>query len=110
MEQQNTITEADVYDRLKQVIDPETQINIVDMGFIRQIRLTPDAPTKLWVRYTLTTPGCPLAGTIQARIRAVFSDIPGWEASESILTELTFDEPWSLEDMSPEARAELGFL
>ncbi len=107
-------TQEAIFAALSTVMDPETHINIVDMGFIRKVTLlsadtSQDGRDKIYVTYTLTTPGCPLAGTIQARIKESLHIFPGYDQENDIYTELTFDPPWTLGDMSEEARAELGF-
>ncbi len=91
------------------------------MGFIRDVRLLPpeeshDARRKIYIIYTLTTPGCPLAGMIQSSFRTALETAhqttPFWtpfDVSLDVYAELTFDPPWTLEDMSEEERAELGF-
>lgn len=107
-------TQELIRQKLSEVLDPETHLNIVDMGFIRQIKIlkpeeSRDNRAKIYIVYTLTTPGCPLAGTIQNSIKQKLGDFPDFDPENDIYTELTFDPPWSLEDMSEEARAELDF-
>lgn len=114
-EQTSTITEQ-VYARLRTVLDPETHINIVDMGFIYGVMvLTPGSPgePRLKITYTLTTPGCPLASTLQMMIWDCLADLPhigeDFEPQRHVVLDLTFDPPWTLGHLSDEARAELGF-
>lgn len=107
-----------IYDRLRTVIDPETKINIVDMGFIYDVQILdhdqsdPDSPF-IKIIYTLTTPGCPLASVLQRMIWESLSDLPinieNFDPQQHVLLELIFDPPWTLEHMSAEAKAELGF-
>ncbi len=113
-----SLTPERVAAQLRTVMDPETHINIVEMGFIRDIQVTPlENSWQVRVLYTLTTPGCPLAGRIQYDIQRVIAEIvpqeilqaKTFQPEKDIVTELTFDPPWSLQDMSEEARAELGF-
>lgn len=110
----SAITPELVLAQLRQVLDPETHVNIVDMGFIRDVRVIPpedsqDNRKKVSITYTLTTPGCPLAGTIQLSIKNALTHFSELDPDQDIYTELSFDPPWSLQDMSDEARAELGF-
>lgn len=104
------MTEALAYECLTKVIDPETRLNVVEMGLIREVRLSSQKDrTKLKILYTLTTPGCPLAGTFPTLMWNAFAGVEeGFEPERDIAIELTFDPPWSLNDLTPEARAELG--
>lgn len=114
------ITTEQIYERLNQVMDPETNLSLVAMGLIYDVKvLTPDQTQNghvmVQIRYTLTTPGCPLAGSFQYMIRSALADLANDDSAEAfdsntdISLELTFDPPWSLESMSESARAELGF-
>lgn len=120
---------ADVYDKLKTVIDPELGINIVELGLIYsveikdqrskaknqnlEIRRDPSAAgsstlLKVKIVMTLTTPGCPLSGVFDMMVREAVSSIPSVEP-EDIEIQLTFDPPWTMDMMSKEAKATLGF-
>ena len=112
------VTEDEVFARLRTIFDPETGVNIVDMGFIYGVQILPtvatdqtDSPFRLKITYTLTTPACPLASTIQDMIFSVFSDLEeqGFIPERDLALELSFDPPWTLDHMSEEAKAELGF-
>lgn len=114
------ITQTDIYQRLQTVIDPETNLSIVAMGLIYDVKLISPQKTEsghlmIKIRYTLTTPGCPLAGSFQYMIREALADLkndfPGevFQPDQDIVLELTFDPPWNLDMMSAEVRAELGF-
>lgn len=109
------INEAQVYERLRTILDPETNINIVDMGFIYSVKILPkaDQPEQFMIHilYTLTTPGCPLAGTLQSMMFTAFADLgeQGFIPERDLVLELTFDPPWTMDNMSEEAKADLGF-
>jgi metal-sulfur cluster biosynthetic enzyme len=110
------IAVEDVYQRLSQVIDPETNLNIVDMGLIYDVKVVTGErdgreADQVMIRYTLTTPGCPLAGTLQMMIHQELADLASerFDPELDVLLELTFDPPWSLDHMSEEAKAEMGF-
>lgn len=99
------ITSEIVYECLRTVIDPETRLNVVDMGLIRSVSVEKN---KVTVIYTLTTPGCPLAGTFPVLIWDSLRNLePGFEPERDTTITLTFDPPWTIDAMSPEARAEL---
>lgn len=97
------ITKGSCLDALRQVIDPEIGINIVDVGLI--YRVAPSAQ-RIEVDFTLTSPGCPLAETIQEDICRNLREATG---VEDIVTNLVWTPPWNIDFMSEEARLELGY-
>ncbi|CAK0743078.1 Metal-sulfur cluster assembly factor [uncultured Gammaproteobacteria bacterium] len=97
------VIEQQVREALKQVIDPEVGINIVDLGLISQIDVGINSVT---VAMTMTTPTCPLGEilTDQALEALQVSLAAGTE----IEIGLTYDPPWTPERMSEAARKQLG--
>ncbi len=95
--------ENQVRAKLKLVLDPELGVSILDMGLIYEI-LTDQTGTCV-ITMTLTTAGCPLFGQIQKEIEDRLLEIP--EINE-VKIDLVFDPPWTLDKMTPEAKAELG--
>lgn len=55
-----------VLDVLREVIDPEIGVSLVDLGLIHDVRITDD---RVEVEMELTTPACPLAGYLVAQVR-----------------------------------------
>lgn len=96
------VDEKQVEEQLKEVIDPELEINIVDLGLIYEVDVDQG---EVYVLMTLTTPGCPLHGVFDELVKRELRKI---EDIESIEVELTFEPRWSPEKMSDEARDELG--
>jgi len=86
---------------LKQVIDPEIGLNIVDLGLIYDLTI---AENRAYVEFTLTTMGCPLAGPITNDIYKALEPM----GLDDIKVELTFEPPWSPELISPEGKKRLG--
>lgn len=108
------LTQENVYRCLSRVIDPELDIDIVSMGLIYDVTIapiqTPDGKRqKVHVLMTLTTPGCPLVGVLKEMVHAELSELEGIDVSKDVDVELTFDPPWMIDMMTPEARAELGY-
>lgn len=99
------VSEEDVREQLKEVIDPELDINIVDLGLIYEIDV--DEEDNIDILMTLTTPGCPLHGVFDEMVRQEVGKIDG---VGDIDVELTFEPRWSPEEMSDEARDELGHI
>ncbi|MFQ3275255.1 MAG: metal-sulfur cluster biosynthetic enzyme [Candidatus Nanohaloarchaea archaeon] len=97
------VTEKQVREQLKEVIDPELDINIVDLGLIYEIDV--DEENNVDILMTLTTPGCPLHGVFDELVKREVGKLDG---VENIEVELTFEPRWTPEEMSDEARDELG--
>lgn len=100
-------TEDDVREALKDVIDPELGINIVDLGLLYDITINDDGTVD--VLMTLTSPGCPLHEVFRDQVKEKTAQLDEF-SEDDVDVELTFDPPWSQEKMTDEARAELGFI
>jgi metal-sulfur cluster biosynthetic enzyme len=101
------VSEKQVWQRLKQVLDPELGINLVDLGLIYKVKVTESGKVKIVM--TLTSPGCPLVGLFEDLIKEKLKKLPGFDAEKSLDVKLTFDPPWTPDKMSEEVGAELGF-
>lgn len=97
------IKKALVMNKLTEVLDPELNISIVDLGLVYNVDV---AKNKVTIQMTLTTLGCPLFALIEREIQDKLKE-HGIEAKD-IQINLTFDPPWSMEKMSPRAKAMLG--
>lgn len=100
------VTEEKVREQLKEVMDPELNINIVDLGLIYEIEVRED---DVFILMTLTTPGCPLHGVFDEMVKREAGNLEGLEEHE-VEVELTFEPRWSPDEMSEDARGELGHL
>jgi metal-sulfur cluster biosynthetic enzyme len=96
------VAEEDVLGRLEEVIDPELNVNIVDLGLIREVEVEDG---RVEILMTLTTPGCPLHGVFD---ELVTREVQKLDNVEEVEVELTFEPRWSPDEMSDEARDELG--
>lgn len=96
--------EDQVLESLKNVIDPELGINIVDLGLVYEVSV--DDGT-LRVEYTLTTMGCPIGPLIESQMRQTIEGIEGVDDFEA---EMVFSPPWTPDKMSEEAKAALGMI
>lgn len=90
-------------DLLQQVIDPEIGIDIVNLGLLRSVQVNAG---KAEVRFTVTTPACPLSSYIENEIRGCLWQLPGITEIE---VECVYEPAWTPEDMSESARAALGW-
>ena len=92
-----------VREKLKEVIDPELGLTLMELGLIYDVEIE-DGTVK--VTYTLTSPGCPLAPVIDGQIQNVLMEIPG--VSE-VVPQLTFSPPWDPGTMaSDDVKMQLG--
>jgi metal-sulfur cluster biosynthetic enzyme len=98
------ISESQITNALKTVIDPELGYNIVDLGLIYKIDI---ADSSVRITMTLTTPGCPLAPFFASQVKEVISTAANLQP-EDIDINLVFDPPWSPEAIHPDIRLELG--
>ncbi len=101
------VKEQRVREQLKEVMDPELDINIVDLGLIYEVDV--DDEGRVDILMTLTTPGCPLHGVFDEMVKREVGNIEEVDERD-IDVELTFEPRWSPEDMSDEAQDELGHL
>ncbi|MEJ8755616.1 metal-sulfur cluster assembly factor [Pontibacter sp. H259] len=91
----------EVYETLKYIIDPEVGINIVDLGLIYQVSLEGEL---LEVELTLTTPGCPMSGTIvNATEQILLKRFPNLD----VKVNLVWSPPWSTEMITEEGMRQL---
>ncbi|MCL6445327.1 MAG: metal-sulfur cluster assembly factor [Alicyclobacillus sp.] len=100
------VTEELVRGVLSDVLDPEIQIDIVNLGMIYGIDIL-DEGKKVVVTMTLTTMGCPAYDSIHQEIIDKIKALPGVETVE---VNLTFDPPWDKEMMSEEAKMVFRYL
>lgn len=96
--------ESGLLEALKQVVDPELMINIVDLGLIYNVSLEGH---KVDVDMTLTSPACPAGPQIMQQSKMALEKLPGI-ASANI--KLVMTPPWSPDRMTDDARDQLGIF
>ena len=89
---------------LKNVVDPELGINIVDLGLVYELDIQGNS---VHITYTLTTMGCPIGPLIEAEMKQFLSGVQGIDQVEA---EMVLRPPWTPEMMSDEAKAALGYF
>ena len=89
---------------LKTIYDPEIPVNIYDLGLIYNVEINGGHAL---VTMTLTTPHCPVAESMPGEVELRVGAVPGIGDAE---VNLVWDPPWSPQNMSDEARLELGML
>jgi len=90
---------------LKSVYDPEIPVDIYELGLIYEVTVYP--VNNLFVKMTLTSPACPVAGSLPSEVETKLAGIKG---VNNVDLELTFEPPWDMSKMSEEARLELGLM
>ncbi len=107
----NELCEDKVREQLKQVIDPELFVNIVDLGLIYLVDLAPNAEdaakTDVKVEMTMTSPMCPAGPQLVGNSRQVIESMEGVGAVE---IKVVMDPPWTQDMMSEDARDQLGIF
>lgn len=99
----DVLNETAVLEALRQVIDPEIGINIVDLGLVYGVRILPD---EIEIELTMTTPACPLGDLIMDDVRRTLKQgAPG----RRINIRLVWTPIWGPERMSDAAKAKLGW-
>lgn len=88
---------------LREVIDPELGVNVVDLGLVYDVTVGGGVAR---VRMTLTTPGCPLGGYLDDAVRSCLWDAPG---VDDVDVQIVWDPPWRPEMMSDAAKKQLGW-
>lgn len=96
------ITEEQIYNTLRKLIDPELGVNIVDLGLVYDVQIQDG---QIAIRMTLTTRGCPMhASFVQAVERAV-KEIRG---VTGVTVEIVWEPAWNPDMISPEGRQALA--
>ena len=90
---------------LKTIYDPEIPVDIYELGLIYDVFVNEDNDVKILM--TLTSPNCPVAESLPVEIE---EKVKSLNAVKSAEVEITFDPPWTKDQMSEEAKLELGML
>ena len=102
-------TEDHVREALKQVIDPELFVNIVDLGLIYVVDIQPGEEDKLDVNVdmTMTSPMCPAGPQLVANSRQA---VESMEGVGKVDIRVVMDPPWTPDRMTEDARDQLGIF
>lgn len=100
---ERSLFEAEVIEQIRMVFDPEIPINVYDLGLIYDIQV--DDFKNVNVVMTLTSPMCPVAGSLPGEVESAVRGTPG---IGDVTVELTWDPPFTIEMMSDDAKLMLG--
>ncbi len=98
-----------IWQQLKTCYDPEIPINIVDLGLIYRLDVSPgtDGQRSVSIDMTLTAPGCGMGVILVQDAQEKIVIIP---TVADVRVELVFDPPWNQSMMSDEARLQTGLM
>ena len=94
-----------VVDTLKTCYDPEIPVDIYQLGLIYDIAINDD--DEVTIKMTLTSPACPVAGTLPPEVETKVKQVEGVTKST---VELVWDPPWDMNRMSEGAKLQLGLM
>jgi len=100
----STVTSQQILDSLKQCMDPEIPINVVDMGLIYGVNVSTD--NKVNIKMTMTTRGCPLHDTLVSDVKRYVNKVPG---VNDVNVEIVWEPIWTPEKMSEAGKKMINF-
>lgn len=105
------LQEDQVREALKQVIDPELFVNIVDLGLIYEVEVLPieeqDDQNNVKIKMTMTSPMCPAGPQLVADTKKFAGEL---DQVSDVEVEVVMDPPWTQDMMSDDARDQLGIF
>jgi metal-sulfur cluster biosynthetic enzyme len=99
-----TVTSQQILESLKQCMDPEIPISVVDMGLIYGVNINAD--NKVDIKMTMTTRGCPLHDTLVTDVKRYVTKVPG---VSDVSVEIVWEPTWTPEKMSDEGKKMINY-
>lgn len=96
---------ARIVEAIRTVYDPEIPVNIYELGLVYGVEVAPGGAAR--VTMTLTSPMCPVAGSLPIAVEDCVRAVPGVTAAR---VDLVWDPPWNPSMMSEAARLQLNLL
>jgi probable FeS assembly SUF system protein SufT len=100
------IDEAQVWEALSTVFDPEIPVDLVNLGLIYKVSVEQDSK-KVLIDMTLTAPSCGMGPVLVGDVEYRVKRVPN---VKSVDVQLVFDPAWNREMMSEEAQLETGMF
>ncbi len=94
-----------VIEALKTCYDPEIPVNIYELGLIYDLDVPPSGVVS--IRMTLTSPACPVAGSLPGEVASKVRAVAG---VTDVKVDLVWEPPWEMERMSEAAKLQLGMF
>lgn len=102
------ISEDSVREALKQVIDPELFVNVIDLGLIYLVELREaEGKTDVQIEMTMTSPACPAGPQLVAQAKSVVGAL---ESVGEVDVRVVMIPPWTPDRMTEDARDQLGIF
>ena len=98
----------DVEEAMRDVVDPELGINVVDLGLVYDIRVEPDNTAT--IDMTLTSAACPLTDVIEDQARQALTGGPGPGLVDDIRINWVWMPPWGPDKITDDGREQLRAL
>ena len=99
-----TVTSQQILESLKQCMDPEIPISVVDMGLIYGVNINAD--NKVDIKMTMTTRVCPLHDTLVTDVKRYVTKVPG---VSDVSVEIVWEPAWTPEKMSDEGKKMINY-
>ncbi len=103
----DSLQTATLYDQvlaaIRECYDPEIPVNIYDLGLIYNVDI--DSENNVQIKMTLTSPGCPVAGTLPGEVEQKVKTVANVKDAK---VELVWDPPWDKDKMTEAAKLQLN--
>jgi len=100
---ERSVIEGDVIEAIRTVYDPEIPVNVYDLGLIYDVKV--DEAGHVDILMTLTSPACPVAGTLPGEVEAAAATAAGVATAR---VELTWDPPFTVDRIPDHIKLMLG--
>jgi len=103
------VSEQRIWYALKNCYDPEIPVNIIDLGLVYNVKIEENSQGKsdVYIRMTLTAPGCSMGPMIAADVKRRVQQIPG---VSDVVVEIVFEPMWNPDMMSEAAKLTLNMI
>lgn len=102
---EKSLLEGEVAEQIRTVYDPELPVNVYDLGLIYDIQA--DDERNVHIMMTLTSPACPVAGSLPGEVQVAAAQTPG---VNKVTVELTWDPPFTVDRIPDEIKLMLGLM
>jgi len=99
------LLELKVVSVLKTCFDPEIPVDIYELGLIYELKI--DETGNVYIKMTLTSPACPVAGSLPGDVK---ERVKGIKEVNDVYIDLVWDPPWNMDMMTEEAKLTLGMF